>query len=93
MIVGVARLEFHMPENASLKDKRRVIKSLIERARRKFNVAIAEVDATQAWERAVLGLCCVARGVGHAQRTLDSVIRWLDRETHGQLVRYESEFL
>ncbi|HEY8450179.1 MAG TPA: DUF503 domain-containing protein [Bacillota bacterium] len=93
MIVGVARLELYMPANTSLKDKRRVLTSLMERTRRRFNVAIAELEANDSWEHAVLGVCCIANARRHVEQLLDHVIRWIDAETGGQLVRYQAEFL
>lgn len=93
MIVGVARLRLYMPENESLKDKRRVVKSLIEKVRRRFNVAIAEVDDLDLWRRAMLGMCCVSTSYSHAEQILNRVTQWIDSETHGQLIHYEFEFL
>lgn len=82
-----------MPENESLKDKRRQLKGLMERVRHRFNVCIAEVDEVEIWRRAVLGICCVAGSYSHARQVLQNVVDWIDRETHGQLTHYEFEFL
>lgn len=92
MIVAVARVTLYMPDNESLKDKRRVLKSLTERMRRRFNVAVAEVDEIDVWRRAVLGLCCVSNNFSHAEQMIRSVIDWIDDETAGQMTDYEIEF-
>ena len=92
MVVGVARLELRMPENGSLKDKRRVVRSLIDRARSRFNVAIAEVEAQDRRDRAVLALVCVSNAAAHVDAMLTEMINWVDAQTHGQLVHCEREF-
>ncbi|GBD96837.1 MAG TPA: DUF503 domain-containing protein [Nitrospirae bacterium] len=60
MIVGLLTLDLHIPEANSLKSKRMVIKSLIERIKNKFNVSVAEVDANNLWQRSVIGIAYVA---------------------------------
>lgn len=60
MIVGLLTLDLHIPEANSLKSKRMVIKSIIERIKNKFNVSVAEVDANNLWQRSVLGIAMVA---------------------------------
>ena len=60
MIVGLLTLDLHIPEANSLKSKRMVIKSLIERIKNRFNVSVAEVDANNLWQRSVIGIAYVA---------------------------------
>lgn len=60
MIVGLLTLDLHIPEANSLKSKRMVIKSLIDRIKNKFNVSVAEVDANNLWQRSVIGIAYVA---------------------------------
>ena len=60
MIVGLLTLDLHIPEANSLKSKRRVIKSLIEKIKNKFNVSISEVDAQNLWQRSVIGIAYVS---------------------------------
>ena len=60
MIVGLLTLDLHIPESNSLKAKRTVIKSLIDRIRNKFNVSVSEVDANNLWQRSVIGISLVA---------------------------------
>ena len=55
MIVGVCTIELRLREARSLKEKRQVLKSIITRVKNNFNVAIAEVDYQDKWQRAVLG--------------------------------------
>lgn len=60
MIVGLLTLDLHIHEANSLKTKRMVVKSLIDRIKNKFNVSIAEVDAQNLWQRSVIGISMVA---------------------------------
>ena len=50
MHVGVARVALHLAENSSLKGKRMVVKSVVQRVRNRFNVAVAEIETQDAWE-------------------------------------------
>ena len=70
MIVGTLKLRLIVRESHSLKDKRRVIKSLKDRIRGGFNVSIAEVDSLDSLQEAVLGVAVVANEKRHAQEVL-----------------------
>lgn len=71
MIVAAARLTLRIPGNSSLKGKRQVVRSLIEKVRHRFGVSIAEVDGHDLWQRAELGLALV----GNDPKLLDSRLR------------------
>lgn len=60
MIVGLLTLDLHIPAANSLKEKRFVIKSLIDRIKNKHNVSVAEVDAQNLWQRCVIGVAFVS---------------------------------
>ena len=74
MIVGTCTIELRLPGNGSLKGKRRVLKSLMARIHREFNVAVAEVDGHDSWQRAVLGMACVSTNSGHAHAVLSKAV-------------------
>ena len=63
-------MTLHLPASQSLKDKRQVVRSLTDRLRRQFNVAVAEVEEQDAWQTVVLGLAVVSNEAGHAARLL-----------------------
>lgn len=65
MIVGVATIKLYAPWVHSLKEKRMVVKSLLAKARNKFNVSIAEVAEQDMHQTIVLGLACVSGTVSH----------------------------
>lgn len=68
-----------LPASRSLKDKRQVVRSLTDRLRRQFNVAVAEVEEHDAWQTAVLGLAVVSNEAGHAERQLDRIVNAIEQ--------------
>ncbi len=78
MHIGTLTVVVYLAEGSSLKEKRQVIKSLIETTRRKFNVSIAEVDDNDLWQRATLGAACVANDASHVHRVLDKVLDYIE---------------
>jgi uncharacterized protein len=83
MFIGVGRYELFVPASGSLKDKRQVLRSVTMTVRKKFNVAIAEVDHQELWQRAALGVACVAESVSHCRRVLQEVEKVIARTTVG----------
>ena len=93
MVVGLLRIEVHLPNAQSLKDKRAVLKSLRDQLRGRFNVAIAEVEPNEKWQRARLGVSAVGEGRTYVGGILREVTEWL-RKTHiVELSRVEEEYL
>jgi uncharacterized protein YlxP (DUF503 family) len=80
MHVGVARVALHLAENSSLKGKRMVVKSVAQRIRNRFNVAIAEIDTQDAWELITLGIVCLSDDPRHANEMLSKVIDFIESE-------------
>jgi uncharacterized protein YlxP (DUF503 family) len=94
MNVGVCRIKLRLPENMSLKGKRQVLKSITSRVKNKFNVSIAEVDANDLWQLAVLGVSCVSNDGRQTNEVLSKVV---DFVTEGrfevEILDYEVEIL
>jgi len=92
MTVGLCRVTLRLPENASLKGKRQVIRSLTSRIRNKFNVAIAEVGDNDRWQIATIGVSCLSNDPGHAHEQLERVVSFI-RQTRldAELLDYEVE--
>jgi uncharacterized protein len=79
MFVGVARLELHIPAARSLKEKRAVVQSISTRIRNQYRVSVAEIEALDNWNLAVLGMSAVSNEAGHVREIMDHVIAQLDR--------------
>jgi uncharacterized protein len=71
--IGVVTLEIVLPNAHSLKDKRHVVKGLQDRLRAKFNVAVAEIDCQDVWQRARVSAVTVSSDHGHAEKVLRAV--------------------
>ena len=92
MNVGVCKVTLRIPENQSLKGKRRVINSLCQRVRNKFNVSIAEVESNDLWQRAVLGITCVSSSSRHADEILGNVVSYIENSRDDfELIDFEQE--
>jgi len=83
MIVGTLELSLRLDGAFSLKDKRRVLRSLLDHARRDFKVSAAEVDDHDLWNSAIIGVACVSNDSAHAESILQSVIDLFD--THPEV--------
>ena len=73
--VGVLTLEIRVENSHSLKDKRHVVKSLKDRLRHKFNVAVAEIDYQDLWQRALIAVVTVSAAQAHGELVLQTVER------------------
>jgi len=77
----------------SLKEKKRVIQGMMARIRHRFNVAVAEVDCQDIWNKAQIGIVCVSNDSGHAHGILVAVARMIDLSPDVVLYSYEIEIL
>ncbi len=93
MIVGVCTIDLHLPGIGSLKGKRQVLLSLKERIKNKHNVSIAEIDENDLWQRAVLGIACVANEGRYVNQVLDAVVNAIRANPAVEIVRHQTELL
>lgn len=91
MHIGVCTIYLRLYESDSLKDKRRVIKSIKDRVRNKFNVSIAEIEDLDKWQRATLGVVCVSKDAKFANSVLSNVINLIEEVDLVELADYEIE--
>jgi uncharacterized protein YlxP (DUF503 family) len=75
--VGILSVELHLPDNHSLKGKRKELLSVKAQLQRRFGASVAEVDHHDVWQRARLTVACVARGHRELQELLDGAERYL----------------
>ncbi|MEL7060806.1 MAG: DUF503 domain-containing protein [Acidobacteriota bacterium] len=93
MIVGVVTLELHLPEARSLKQKRKVVKGLVDRLHARLKVSVAETDHHDLHQRAEIGLAVVARSDGEAERHFDAMRSVLDQQFDAVVTRFEPELV
>lgn len=89
MTVGIVRIELHLPAARSLKDKRQVVRSLLDRIRERARASVAEVDHHDLWQRAALGVAIVAVDGGQARERLDAVRRLVDQAYEAQVLDWQ----
>ncbi len=93
MVVGLCRVELHIPNGHSLKDKRKVVVGLKDRLRRKFNLSVSEVDDQDLWQRAVLGMACVANDGAYVNRVLDQAMNLVRSNPALEILQHRIELL
>ena len=91
MVVGTLSLKLAVFDAASLKDKRRIVNSLKDRLRGRFNVSVAEVGSLDRRQQAELGVAIVGNNGRFVGSCLDKVVDYVRRDRFASLVDYEVE--
>jgi len=84
-----AKLTFYIPHATSLKDKRQIRRSIIEKTRHKFNAAVAEIDTQDNHQTLTVGVAVVSGDGGHRQETIDEIIRYMEEHADAELTTVE----
>ena len=92
MVVGLLEIDLQVPGARSLKEKRRVLKSLKDRIRQGFNVSVAEVDHQDAWQSAMLGVAIIATDKQYANEVLSQIVNLVEREPEAVMRDYHLRF-
>lgn len=77
MIIGSLLIDLHLPTVHSLKEKRSIVKSVVQRLRNEFNVSTAEVGEQDRWQLAQIGVACVSSDRQYARDQLRAVVDWI----------------
>jgi uncharacterized protein len=85
MFVGVLRLTLYLPQPGSLKSKRHLVRSAVDRVKAKYNVSIAEVAENDLWQKSVLGVASVGNDHAFVNETLDKVADFVASMHGGQI--------
>ena len=93
MVVGILQLRLMIRDAQSLKDKRRIVKSLRDRIRNRFNVSVSEVDSLDRRQQAVLGITLATNDRVFADQVLAKVVDLVRATPGAVLVDYETEIL
>lgn len=89
MTVKSAKLTYYIPHSTSLKDKRQVCRSIIDRTRQRFNVSVAEVGTQDLCQTLTIGIAVVSGETAHAQQVFDEVIRYMDEYSGVEIIEVE----
>jgi len=91
MVIGVCKVTLSIEGAFSLKEKRSVVKSIIDRVKARYNASIAEVDMNDIWKNAVLGIACVSNEAAHADRMLEDIVSFIENDGRVILMDYSTE--
>ena len=86
-----AELTFYIPQATSLKDKRHVRRSLIEKTRHKFNVSIAEIDTQDVMQTLTIGIAVVSGDAAHRRNSIDEIIRFMEEHADAELTAVDTD--
>ncbi|RKD29079.1 hypothetical protein BET03_05895 [Thermohalobacter berrensis] len=93
MVIGACTVELIIYEANSLKEKRQVIKSLIERIKSRYNTSIAEIDFNDKWRRSIIGFACVTNNTKHANKMVSNVLKFIERDSRVEVSNINIEIL
>jgi uncharacterized protein YlxP (DUF503 family) len=91
--VALGTVELHLPDVDSLKGKRHVLKGLKEKVRARFDVAVAEVDHHDMWQRATLAVACVSHDSRHANEVVSKAMDYIESNVDGMVIDVSVEIL
>ncbi len=91
--VALGTVELHLPDVESLKDKRHALKGLKEKVRHRFEVAVAEVDHHDMWQRATLAVACVSHDSRHANEVVSKALDFIEANVNGAVIDVTVEIL
>lgn len=93
MFVGICTLEIKIEAVFSLKEKRSVLKSIIERIKSRFNVSIIEADQQDIWQIAEIGFACASLTKAQARNSIENIIKFIENDHRIEIIDVNSEIL
>ena len=91
MIVGTMKIVFHIHDNRSLKGKRKIVKSMVDKVKNKFNVAIAEIGSNDKGQKIELGVSTVGNDRRHIDKSLNNILAFLESLYLAEMVDLNTE--
>jgi len=85
-VVGTLKLSLYTHNNQSLKEKRRVVKSIVAKVHKKFNVSIAEIGSNDKWQMIELGISAVGNDRRFVNSALENILSFLDSLYLGEII-------
>jgi uncharacterized protein YlxP (DUF503 family) len=90
--LGLLTAELHLEGSQSLKDRRRIMNSLKERVRQRYNVSVMEADFGDKWQRGGLIISCAAASQSAVQQSFRSILALLDEDPRAVLISPQIRF-
>ena len=88
MIIGLLSIEAYLPSAHSLKDKRRILRKVMDGVKHRHNVSIAEVCENDVWQRAAIAVCMVANESAFVDSALSKILNEIERNLEGEITNY-----
>ncbi len=92
-MVGICTLEMHIMESYSIKDKRKVMKSLTQRIRQRFNVSIHELDYHDNWQKAQLEMAVTAQSKTGAEKVIQEIVKFVEVDGRAEIVWRDIQYV
>ncbi len=92
MVIGLVKMELYIPMAFSLKDKRRIIKSVIEKGRNRFNISISEIAKNDLWKNATLGVVTISNNKKHVEKVLTGLLDFMEKFDEFEVIEYSFEY-
>jgi len=92
-VVGTLKLSLYIHNTQSLKEKRKVVKSIVAKVHKRFNVSIAEVGSNDKWQMIELGIGTVGNDRRFVNSALDNILSFLDSLYLGEIIDSNVEIL
>jgi hypothetical protein len=93
LIIGTARICLFANWTHSLKEKRMIVKSIIDKTKNKFNVSIGEIEDQDLHQSIVIGIACISTDKRHADSTIQNVINFIEENTDAVVEHIETELI
>ena len=93
MVVGILKIDLHLHDNRSLKGKRKIVKSIVDRIKYKFNVSVAEVGSNDKWQKIELGVSAIGNDRRHIDASLNNIRAFVDSLYLAEIVDSKIEIL
>ena len=93
MFVGVLQVDLHLDKARTLKEKRQVVRSVLDRLRANFNVSAAEVESLDLLQRAGIGISAVSNDADYVRGQLQKVLGHLERHPQARVIDHQLEVL
>ncbi len=93
MIIGLLTLEIYLPYSHSLKEKRKTLNMIRDRLKRKYNIAFAELDYQNKWQRSKVGLVTLNTQKGMIEKVFQKIVEQVEENIEGEILHKEVFFL
>lgn len=93
MRVGAALIEIHVHGSRSLKQKRGVVRSIVQRLRNRHNVSVSEVGGQGTWQRAVIAIACVGMDASGVRKRLEAALEFVEELRLAEVMASDIEML